>query len=197
MLVAGAFAQPAGGPAIDLRREGDRIVTSFSFRHLLDSGVRASFHRGLPVNLVTGVLLLRRGHDQPAGLAVHTCRIVYDIWEERFLVRAASRGVERQTSTTSEDEMLRQCTEVRAMPLVEHAAQLPPGLYSVEYVIELNPLSAEMVQRIRRWLAQPAGDSALGASGTFFGSVVGLFVDRDIGRAERTYRIRSREVRLP
>ena len=62
-------------------------------------------------------------------------------------------------------------------------------------IVELNPMSQDTVQRIRRWLAQPNGNQLDGNA--FFGSFVSIFVTRKMGNAEKTLTFRSELFSVP
>ena len=54
----------------------------------------------------------------------------------------------------------------------------------------MNPVNAQMVEQMRKWVTRPAGSTGIGPGDALFGSFVGLFV-RNIGQAERTLRFRT------
>jgi hypothetical protein len=62
-------------------------------------------------------------------------------------------------------------------------------------VTELNPLSPDAVQRIRRWLARPTGSELNGNA--FFGSFVSIFVGRKLGEADKLLSFRSNAHLVP
>ena len=78
----------------------------------------------------------------------------------------------------------------------ESFAGAPGGSYFVTAMIEVNPISQEMLERIRRWVSRPPGSSNATPGDSLFGSFVGLFVAR-IGQAERTLAFRTQSVVVP
>lgn len=170
---------------------------SFSARDVASAKVRKKLSSGLPQTLVMRVYAYRKS-GRPIALAVRSCRVVYDLWEEHY-------RVELHTATTDRSELLRDLSDVVNRCLV--ARRLPVGRAAdwrdrsgrdvhFAVLVEFNPLSPDTVERIRRWLARPArGGSFEGDA--FFGSFVSLFVNRRIGDAERALRFRSQVVRVP
>jgi hypothetical protein len=60
-------------------------------------------------------------------------------------------------------------------------------------IVEVNPVNAQMVEQMRRWVSRPAGSTGIGPGDALFGSFVGLFV-RQIGTADRTLRFRTQAI---
>jgi hypothetical protein len=57
-------------------------------------------------------------------------------------------------------------------------------------VVEVNPVSPDMLERIKRWVSRPSGNSTAAPGDALFGSFVGLFVTR-IGVADRQLAFRT------
>ena len=65
-------------------------------------------------------------------------------------------------------------------------------------VVELNPVSKELLAEMRRWLTRPAGSASIDRGSSFFGSFVSVFVNPRLPEAERVLRVRSQPFyRLP
>ena len=62
--------------------------------------------------------------------------------------------------------------------------------YFVAAIVEVNPMSREVLAEVRRWLRRPSGGHE-GGSESFFGSFVSIFVNNKVRRSERTWKIRS------
>ena len=50
--------------------------------------------------------------------------------------------------------------------------------------MQVNPVSAEVLQRIKRWVSRPSGTSTAAPGDALFSTFTGLFLQR-IGNAER------------
>ncbi|MCC7541033.1 MAG: hypothetical protein IT379_32745 [Deltaproteobacteria bacterium] len=167
---------------------------SFAVRDLVDRNARQKLRSGLPQTLVVRVAAYAEGRTDPVGLTLRSCRVRYDLWEETYSVRILAPGVERTTSAGSVDDVIRLCLELRAIAI---AGTYPRGRrISLLVIAELNPVSRDMLDRIRRWLARPAGGT-LGEGDVVFGSFVSLFVNRRVGSAERMVRFRSQQEVVP
>ena len=57
-------------------------------------------------------------------------------------------------------------------------------------IVEVNPVSQEMLEQIKRWVTRPNGSNVIGPGDSLFGSFVGLFVAR-VGDADRKLPFRT------
>lgn len=162
-----------------------------------DAETRRKLTSGLPQTLQLRVYAYDTGHEEPVAVAARSCRIAYDLWEERFRVQIASESGDRTVSLGSLDEVITQCLVAEHLPVGTArdwaAARGHRAYFAV--AVELNPLTPDTVQRIRRWLARPQRGRV--DSDSFFGSFVSLFVNRGIGAAERTRQFRSQDLEVP
>jgi hypothetical protein len=169
---------------------------SVSARDLVTRDVRHKLDSGLPQTIV--VQIFAYDADGVAlAVAPRTCRVVYDLWEEVYRVQVQTVEADSASTTADVSEVLDLCLAIhgeRIGTADDFRAARGQRVYFAA-LIELNPLSPDTVERIRRWLARPAGGRV--ESGAFFGSFVSLFVNRRIGDAERTVRFRSQTLRAP
>ena len=171
---------------------------SFPVPEARDNKIAKGLKSGLPQTIVTRLYAYTES-GKPVAVSVRSCRVVYDLWEDVYRVQV-------QTERTAGSRVLRDVEQVRRACLRIDDQPLGSGARFDEYrnrriyfaaMIEVNPLSEKTVERIRRWLARPAGRDSLTSSDAFFGSFVSIFVNRQIGSAERVFRFRSRPVKVP
>lgn len=170
---------------------------SFSARDLIDADARRKLESGLPQTIVMRTFAYRDGGRRPIAVAGRSCRVVYDLWEEIYRVQIQTETEDRSVTVSSIADVLARCLvsrRVRVGGVDDWRGQAGRRVYFA-VLVELNPLSPDTVQRIRRWLARPAGGRVEGEA--FFGSFVSMFVNRRIGEAERTVRFRSQPVAVP
>lgn len=170
---------------------------TFSARDLIDADARRKLESGLPQTLFMRTYAYRVRGRRPIAVNGRSCRVVYDLWEEVYRVQVQTESEDRSSTATSIDQVLRWCLVSRrvAVGTEEDWRDRAGDRVYFAVLVELNPLSPDTVQRIRRWLARPAGGRVEGEA--FFGSFVSLFVNRRIGEAERTVRFRSQTVSVP
>ncbi len=170
-------------------RGGVLLRASFSYRDVAE-GMTDRLASGLPTVVAMRAYLLREGEPDPVALAVRTCRVVYDLWDEVFRIKMTGPGGDRDTAALNPEGVLRQCAEVRDLPVAAQALVAPGKVYFLGVIVEVNPVSPEMIEQMRRWVARPGGSTGIGPGDALFGSFVGLFL-RNIGSAERTLRFRT------
>ncbi|AUX39283.1 hypothetical protein SOCE26_006670 [Sorangium cellulosum] len=187
-----ALGTPAALPtrAASVTLDKTLVQLTVSFRDVVDGEISKKLLSGLPtVITMRGYLFSESGGD-PVALTAKSCRIVYDLWDEVFRIQLFQAGGQSSTVAVNVEGVLRNCAEARKMPLVERSLVREGSRYFVAVLVEVNPMSAEMLDRIKRWVTRPPGSTAIGPGDSLFGSFVGLFVTR-IGNADRKLAFRT------
>lgn len=166
------------------------LRASFSFRDVVDRPTADKLASGLPTVIAMRAYVLREGESDPIALAVRTCRVVFDLWDEVYRLKISGPGGERDTAALNLEGVLRQCAEARDLPVADRALLAPGSPHFLGVIVEVNPVSPQMVEQMRRWVSRPAGSTGIGPGDALFGSFVGLFV-RQLGTADRTLRFRT------
>jgi hypothetical protein len=170
---------------------------SFSAKDFVDAAVLKKLQSGLPQTVTTRVYAYAERDRDPLAVSALSCRVVYDLWDGVYRIERQTEHSDRTVIVPNLEGVLAQCLDVQSMSVGEpgmFARQHESGVYFA-VVIELNPLSPDTVQRIRRWLARPAGSELSGNA--FFGSFVSIFVGRKLGSAEKTLTFRSESIVVP
>lgn len=195
---ASLHAQPrVANRTLGVRWDHGAPQLSFSAADVVSADVRRKLESGLPQTIVTRVYAYPEAGGEPIAVALQSCRVVYDLWEEVYRVQLQTATSDRSERATSVDGVVRRCLTAANVPVgtaEQYSARRGTRVYFAA-LIEVNPMSADTVQRIRRWLARPGGGRLEGDA--FFGSFVSLFVNRRIGSAERTLSFRSQPVAVP
>jgi len=170
---------------------------SFSAADFADGAVRRQLSHGLLQTIVMRTYAYGGDGTTPIALAIRSCHVVYDIWADRYSVDVRTESSDRSLSLASIEGVIDTCLVADHVVVGDAAAWRARHGEHVTFgvVVELNPVTPDMVQRIRGWLARPEGGAA--PDDAFFGSFVSLFVTRQIGDAERTLRFRSQELTCP
>jgi hypothetical protein len=168
----------------------DFLVASFSYVDVIDAAFRNKLSNGLPHVIVMRAYFWREGEAEPVALAARTCRITYDLWEELYRLKISGPGGERDTAAYNVDGVLRACFEARKLQITDRSLVTAGKPHLLGVIVEVNPINAQMVEQMRKWVTRPAGSTGIGPGDALFGSFVGLFV-RNIGQAERTLRFRT------
>lgn len=162
-----------------------------------DPEVGRKLRSGLPQTFVARIYAYSASSQAPIAVAARSCRVVYDLWEERFRVQRASELGDETFAVRTLAEVVDRCLVARQLPVGTAADWQPSRGQRVYFaaLVEFNPITPDTVQRIRRWLARPQRGRV--DSDSFFGSFVSLFVNRRIGEAERALRFQSQQVDVP
>jgi hypothetical protein len=172
------------------------LRASFGFREVVDMDIAKKLSSGLTNVIAMRAYVLMEGENEPVALAVRTCKVVYDLWDEVYRVRVSGLGEERNLAVLSIDGVLRQCTDVKDYPVADRALLVPGKPYILGVIVDVNPISPQMLEQLRRWVSRPAGSTGIGPGDALFGSFVGLFV-RQIGTSDRTLKFRTQAVVTP
>lgn len=168
----------------------DLLLSSFSYVDVIDPTFKEKLSNGLPHVIVMRAYFWRDGEAEPVALAARTCRVTYDLWEEVYRLKISGPGGERNTAALNIDGVLRQCFEARKLQITDRSLATTGKPHYLAVIVEVNPVNAQMVDQMRKWVTRPAGSTGIGPGDALFGSFVGLFV-RNIGQAERTLRFRT------
>lgn len=203
LTLATVAAWPArADPAVSVRPilvtwAGQIPLLSFAANDFVTASVADKFGSGLPQRVLTRVYAYPEGGEQPIAVSALSCRVVYDLWEGVYRVQLQSDTNDRSMTVTDLAGVVRGCLDVRALALgdAESFARLRGRRVYFAALIELNPLSPDTVQRIRRWLSKSGGGQLRGDA--FFGSFVSIFVSRRMGSAEHSLAFRSAVFSVP
>jgi hypothetical protein len=166
---------------------------SVGYREIVDSSTAAKLMGGLPTTIVMRAYLFRESGGPWIAATFKQCRVIFDLWDEVYRIEILQGGQpkDNQASATLEG-VLRRCAETDRLAVAARSALPSPGPMYLATIVEVNPVSQEMLDRIKRWASRPSDNSTAAPGDALFGSFVGLFVAR-IGRADReiTFRTQS------
>jgi hypothetical protein len=171
------------------------LYLDVSFRDIVDANLQTKLSRGLPTTIVLTATIARAGSNLPLSTTAQTCKVTWHVWEEAYLVEVTRPGVTRQSWTTTTEGVIRRCTEVHHL-LAGDATQIPANVPLIAAgKIQVNPVSAEVLQKIKRWVMRPSATGTAAPGDALFSTFTGLFLQR-IGDAERQQKFTTR-VLLP
>jgi hypothetical protein len=163
------------------------------FRDIVDANLESKLSRGLPTTIVLTAAIYRAGTVKALSTTAQTCKVTWHVWEEAYLVELVRPGSTRQSWTTTTEGVIRRCTEVRHL-LAAESLQNPSGVALVATgKIQVNPVSAELLQKIKRWVMRPSATGTAAPGDALFSTFTGLFLQR-IGDAERQQKFSTRAV---
>jgi hypothetical protein len=170
-----------------------QLTISVGLGDLFGATERQHLSSGFATRVLIRAAIEEESTGEPIAVGVQRAEIVYDIWDERFNVRATrGLGAEQRAVAPTADEAIWRATALVDFPLTEAKRLRPDGRYVVVVRGDLNPISEDLLVEVRRWLVQPArGERKLGAGDSFFGSFVSIFVNPRIEDSERQVRFVS------
>jgi hypothetical protein len=169
---------------------GEWAAMTVGWRDAVDGKIRKQLVSGLPTVVAMRAYVFPTTGNEPISLSVKTCRVVFDLWDEVFRIDLRQGGQRRDTVAVNVEGVLRRCGEASSMPLVPLKDLKPTERYFVGLLVEVNPVSKETIERIKRWVALPKGAGAVGPGDSLFGSFVGLFITH-VPAADRTLAFRT------
>jgi hypothetical protein len=161
------------------------------YREIVDANLESKLSRGLPTTIVLTAAVYRSGSSKVLATTAQTCKVTWHVWEEAYLVEVLRPGSARQSWTTTTEGVIRRCTEVRHL-LAGDAAQIPSGAALIlAGKIQVNPVSPELLQKIKRWVTRPSATGTAAPGDALFSTFTGLFLQR-VGDAERQQKFSTR-----
>jgi len=172
------------------------LRVNVSYRDVVDTATVTKLRGGLPTTIVMTAYVFRDGGGPGIAATYKSCRVIFDLWNEVYHIELSQSGApkEDQISATLEG-VLRRCTETDRLVVAPRSLLAPPGSYYLGAIVEVNPVSPEMLDRIKRWVSRPADPTSAAPGDALFGSFVGLFAVRP-GRADRQLSFRTQSFAL-
>ena len=182
LLLAWVLAAPP--PTFWVEREQETLRLTADLAPLFDASLRRRLTSGLTTTLFLNVTVETHETHETVGAFRRLLRARWDLWDETLTVH---HDLARATvSYRSIDAFLADIGRLAAVPI---ASDIPidPSVFRIHARLELNPLSAEQLANMRRWLVEPSGGawSLDPLSSGLLGSFVRLFHNLKPGVAER------------
>jgi hypothetical protein len=149
-----------------------RVEASIEIAPAYPSDFRKHLSNGLTNVIALHVALVPERGDQAAALFGREIDVLYDVWEETYgvVVRDAATPRGRQLVFATYPALSAFLAEVRAVDLGP-LADLGAGRWVVQTRVEVNPVSKELLEKTREFIANPSA----GARGGPSRSVLGAF----------------------
>jgi hypothetical protein len=171
------------------------LRASIAYHDVVDAPTAAKLKGGLPTTIATRAYLFREGGGPAIAATYKSCKVIYDLWDDVYRVEIAQPGKPNEVANSPTlGGVLRRCAEMDRLPVASRTILASTGDYYLAVIVEVNPVSPEMLDRIKRWVSRPtAATTAPGDA--LFGSFVGLFVAR-VGTADRQLTFRTQSISL-
>jgi hypothetical protein len=191
-------AQPTNPALLSMRQanyavDGGLLRASFSYRDVLaDPALMKKLSSGLPMVIAMRAYVYPDGQSTPVQLAPRVCRVVYDLWDDVYRVHI-SEPEREYDQTRVLAGVLQICTETQNLAVIQRSLLTPGQAYFLGVVVDVNPVSQDMLDQMHRWMSRPTGSTALGPTNALFGTFVQLFV-KTIPTSDKTLTFRTQSV---
>lgn len=190
-MSARAWAKDPTGKKMRFVERGQELTVNTSFTEIFDPEDYADLSSGFPTRVVLHIVVYRKGSELPVAVQVIRKRVVYDLWDETYLLEISGPKGTRRSRIDSRVALLRELTQLRRHPVAKLSAIGVGPHYVLAVVAQLNPVEEERMAEMRRWLTKSSSESSLDSSSSFFGSFVSVFANPKLEEADRVVRLQS------
>lgn len=197
VLLVAVTARADDAPELQKMRfieRGTSLTVTTKINKLFDTAAYNSLKSGFVTTVVIQTWVYPKSSTEPIAWTRDRRTLVYDLWDEVYTVRLCEKCKPQKVKYQSEAFKL--LTEITDLPVAQLADIPYEDIYYMALRADLNPVSAETLTEVRRWLSQGTG-GGLDRGGVFFGSFVSVFVNPKIADADRVLRIRSQPFYRP
>lgn len=204
LLLVAATARADDEPVIAQHmrfiERGNVLTVNTTITKLFDSAAYNALDSGFTSTVFIRVWVYPSGSTEPVAFVALDRQVVYNLWDEEYVLSFKEPGGRRQFKEKRKSEALKALTSLDGVPIAP-LASLPYGsptdnVFNLAMQVELNPVSDQTLAEVRRWLTQGSG-GGLDRGGAFFGSFVSVFVNPKIPAADRVLRMRSQPFYRP
>jgi hypothetical protein len=154
--------------------------------------LRKKLKSGFVQTIVLRVAVHEAVTHRRLAFTLWTCTVVYDLWENRYLIKVADSRKKRTFKVKTQKKAIKKSTTVERLPLIKAAKITPYKYYFVGMRVLYNPVSKSLLRKVRQWLRKPrGGPGRLLRGASVFGSQLSFFINPRISPAERQIRYRT------
>ena len=178
-----------------LERDGETIRVSCDLTGLFDLPLRRRLQSGLSTTLRLHLRLQNVTDEADVGIAWRVARVRWDLWDEQLSAAIDTPQGAQVSEFGSLDAFITTFAKVEREIVAAGVAE-DQQVYRARVRLDVNPVSAQQMAWIRRWLSDSAESATLDPLGSgLLGNFVRLFDNLKLGEAERTIEVEGRPVR--
>ena len=173
-LLALALAVPAQDlsrtPPRALEARAGRLVATVDLAPAFPPEIRKALSNGLTNVVVLYVALVPARGQEPAAFYGREVDVLFDVWDETYGITVKDPANPQGARRTFRrfDELRSFLSEAAAIDLGP-LSELGDGFWIIQTRVELNPVSKELLQRTRQFIANPS--SGRGPSRSILGAM--------------------------
>ncbi|MBN2359055.1 MAG: hypothetical protein JXR83_06350 [Deltaproteobacteria bacterium] len=191
-VTSALLSTPARAAADSLRVshlvERDLVVAEVSAPDLLDRSLRDRIKSGLTNRLVVDAHLEPEGFGRPLFTVRRTIEIVFDLWDEHYLVKLEGAGPTQQARVATLDEVASLLRRPIRVELGAAAACERGRRYRADVTLTVNPVSEQVLERSREMMTSTPGEREGSSARSLLGSVARLFFNVSVEHGVRVLR---------
>jgi hypothetical protein len=201
VLVLVALPARADDDKVEVQRmrfieRSNSLTVTGNISKLFDQAAYEQLSSGFPSTIAISTQVIPRDGGTAFLPLIEIRTVVYDLWDEQYVIRIEGVGAKRTRKVKYRAEALKIITALDDFPIAALSDIPYEKVYYLRVTAQLNPVSPETLAEVRRWLSQGTG-GGLDRGGVFFGSFVSVFVNPKIADADRVLKIRSQPFYRP
>src|SRR5262245_56093079 len=182
VLLPRAVQAQQAPPAKDVRFEWDsakkNLFVTLSFREVIDAVILRKLSRGLPTTIVFAATVYRPGIPEAVSTATQTCKVTFHVWDEVYIIERMRSGRTDVQAALVPEGVLRHCTDVTRLFAGTSSDVLVGSPLYLKAQVRVNPVSPEVLDKIKRWVSRPSGTGTASPGDALFSTFTGLFLQR-------------------
>jgi hypothetical protein len=167
------------------------LRASFAFSDMVDDPLAQKLSSGPSSTIALRAYVIRQGETTPVALAVQTCVVSYDLWDDVFHVRLTTASGTTQPPVANLRGVERVCFRAQDLPVTPRNALKAGVPHFLAVIVDVNPVSEEVRAQMHQWMQRPIGAADVGPGDALF-SAFALLLFRDVGGSDRTLSFRTR-----
>lgn len=168
---------------VRIAQSAGRATVSFDVTGAFTESFRRKLNGGLTSRVLIEMELFDPNNSSVAA-TVRACQLRLDVWDDVIFTGVTDEDKSRRKTFAIVDEALKYCGIVDGAPIADLPLLTEPRGYRLMVRVALNPVSPEVLDRTREFMANPRG-TAGGRPRAFFGAVAKLFRSDSTAAGER------------
>lgn len=196
LIAAVAHADDVTPQQVKMRfvERGGDLTASVKIQKLFDQQAYQALSSGFPSTIVINTFVYPRDDKDPIAARQLVRSVVYDLWDENYVIRLDPNA--KPITVKYQSEALKLLTSVDDMPIAR-LADLPfEDMYYLRMSVLLNPVDKKTLAEVQRWLSSGT-NGGLDRGGAFFGTFVSVFVHPKIAAADSVVELESQPFYRP
>lgn len=178
-------------PPFKVYIRADTYTAGFELRRIFDAALKEKIQSGLTTRVVLRSRVLDVDAGEVRALTLSEYRILYRVWEEDYVIRHWTTLGERSFKARRYNEVVRRIGTQRAMPVASRADLPDGGRYQAIIDVEIDPVSDDLVEKVREYLTNPGGHRQESGARGLFGNLARIFFDPRGGASGAALQVRS------